>query len=92
MLPGSTGDEKWRNEPCLTEGPAVGCGDGTLLVGWPCRIAPPFGAHDSPFNIVPVMVWTSGQTATAVVMLNDGRTETHPVNTLQFDPKWSPNR
>lgn len=83
------------NEPPSTfttvEGPAIGCGDGTLLVGWPCRITRLFGVDekdDSPFDLVPIMVWTSGQTALAAVMRTDGCMQTYLIDALQFDPKW----
>ena len=68
-------------------GPVVGIGDGTLLVGWPCR--PKDSEPNTPFNLAPVMLWHgSASIAWVVTMDPHGNIKTQDVESLQFDPKW----
>lgn len=67
-------------------GPAVGIGDGTLLVGWPCRSA---NAHqDDPFNWSPCMAWIEEGKPRVLVLTPTGNATLDWATELQFDPTW----
>jgi len=65
-------------------GPAVGIGDGTLLVGWRCRVAESTDA----FRLYPLMVWVEDGRPRILAMDPDGKTTLHWATELQFDPTW----
>lgn len=67
-------------------GPAVGIGDGTLLVGWPCR--PASANKGDPFNLSPCMVWIEDGKPRVLVVTPTGKTALHWATDLQFDPEW----
>jgi len=69
-------------------GPAVGVGDGTLLVDWPCRLVA--DGPMAPFNLCPIVVWTKDDPATVCVLVMDptGCTQLRSATSLQFDPGW----
>jgi hypothetical protein len=75
----------------LRSGPTVGIGDGTLLIGWPCRrvgVDP-----EDRFHLVPVVVRPDSTRPGAMwvtVMDNTGHVGHVELGELQFDPKWKP--
>jgi hypothetical protein len=68
-----------------TSGPAVGVGDGTLLISWPCH---PANVAQGSFNLCPVMVWIEGGAPRVLVMDPTGKTFLYGATDLQFDPTW----